>query len=149
MKKILVVAIAALALPAIGTLNGCRHGRHPGAELMIDYLAEALDLSEAQRGQADRIKAELLAKARGLKSGHLKAAVELKTLLASEEIDPERVRQLVAEHRGRMDELVDLAIARIVEFHRTLSPEQRAKLVAKMEKFRGMPGARCAFGNEE
>jgi len=37
----------------------------------------------------------------------------------------------VAEHRSRMDELVDLAIGRLAEFHRTLSPQQKAKLVDK------------------
>jgi hypothetical protein len=49
MQKILIVVVAALLLLGVGAINGCRHERHPGAELMVDYLAETLDLNEAQR----------------------------------------------------------------------------------------------------
>jgi hypothetical protein len=35
-----------------------------------------------------------------------------------------------------MDEMIDLAVVRIAEFHRTLTPEQKAKLVKKVESFR-------------
>jgi hypothetical protein len=34
-----------------------------------------------------------------------------------------------------MDEVIDLVIVRFSDFHRTLTPEQRNKLVAKLENF--------------
>jgi len=34
-----------------------------------------------------------------------------------------------------MDELIDLGIDRLVEFHKTLTPEQKTKLVKKLENF--------------
>jgi hypothetical protein len=35
-----------------------------------------------------------------------------------------------------MAEIMDLAVVRLAEFHRTLTPDQREKLVAKLEWFR-------------
>jgi hypothetical protein len=34
-----------------------------------------------------------------------------------------------------MDDLIDLMVVRISEFHRTLTPEQKEKLVSKLEDF--------------
>lgn len=143
MKKIWIVVVAALPLLGFAAINGCRHERHPGAEFMADYLAEALDLNDAQRRQADEIRAELMEKGKGLKAAHHRTAEELKALLMADTLDQERLKAIAAEHRGRMDEIVDLAILRLAEFHSTLSAEQKAKLVDKMEKFRKMHRGRC------
>lgn len=148
MQKILIVVVAALLLLGIGAINGCRHERHPGAELMVDYLAETLDLNEAQREQIESIKSELLEKGKGMRARHFASAGEFKSLLAADELDQERVRQMVAEHRAQMDGLADLAITRLAEFHRTLSAEQKAKLIEKLERFRKWHGSRLAGGRE-
>jgi len=148
MKKIWIVVVAALMLLGFAVINGCRHERHPGTEFMVDYLAEALDLNDAQRREVDNIRAELMAKGKGLKAAHHRAVDEVKGLLMADELDQERLNQLVAEHRSRMDELVDLAIGRLAEFHRTLSPQQKAKLVDKMEKFRKMRRSRWISDSE-
>jgi hypothetical protein len=55
--------------------------------------------------------------------------------LRKEEIDPENLKGLIAQKRAQMDEIINLAVARLVEFHKTLSLEQREKLVAKIEYF--------------
>jgi protein CpxP len=142
MKNTLLVLTALTLVFAAGMINGCRHERHPGAEFVVDYLAESLDVNDAQRRQMEQIKSELLTKGMAMRATHLAVASEFKTLLAADELDQERLKQIVAEHRSRMDELVDLAIGRLAEFHRTLSPEQKAKLIDKMEKFRKMHRSR-------
>ena len=142
MKNTLLVLTALTLVFAAGMINGCRHERHPGAEFVVDYLAESLDANDAQRRQMEQIKSELLAKGKAMRATHLAVASEFKTLLAADELDQERLKQIVAEHRSRMDELVDLAIGRLAEFHRTLSPEQKAKLIGKMENFRKMHRSR-------
>ena len=55
--------------------------------------------------------------------------------LRKEEISQENLKGLIAQKRTQMDEMIDLALSRLVEFHKTLSPEQREKLVAKIEYF--------------
>ena len=65
---------------------------------------------------------------------------ELVTQLRSEEIDKVRVKALVGEHRAQMDEIIDLIVDRLAEFHKTLTPEQKDKLVAKIETFKKWHG---------
>ena len=53
--------------------------------------------------------------------------------LEKEEMDADALKQIADLHRARMDEFIDLGIDRLVEFHKTLTPEQKAKLVQKLE----------------
>jgi hypothetical protein len=55
--------------------------------------------------------------------------------LRKEDINQENLKGLIAQKRAQMDDMIDLAMARLIEFHKTLSPEQREKLVAKIEYF--------------
>ena len=65
---------------------------------------------------------------------------ELVAQLRREEIDKVRGKALVAEHRAQMDEILDLLVDRLAEFHKTLTPAQREKLVAKIETFKKWHG---------
>jgi len=51
-----------------------------------------------------------------------------------DEISKENLDQVIAQNRVRMDELIGVLADGIVEFHRMLSPQQRDKLVAELEK---------------
>jgi len=52
MKKIWIVVVAVLPLLGFAVINGCRHERYPGAEFIVDYLAEALDLNDANAARS-------------------------------------------------------------------------------------------------
>ena len=106
----------------------------------MDYIAETLDLTEGQQEQLNLIKNELLEKGKQMRAGHHTMHEEIVAQLGSEEINQERLKVLIAERRSQMDEFIDLAVARLAEFHRTLTPEQRAKLVAKIETFKKWHG---------
>ncbi len=131
----LITVVAALGLGS-ALFIGCRHeGPQRGAAFMMDYLTEALDLDEAQQAKAAAYKDEILAKVLAMRSENKQMHDEIKAQLGSEEIDTTRVKEIVAGHRAKMDEVIDLVVDRVADFHRTLSPEQRAKLVEKLEKF--------------
>jgi len=115
---------------------GCNHRGHDrGAAFMLDYMVEALDLNEDQQAMASSFKDEIMAKVKGMHSGKKQMHDEIKAQLAGKSIDKLRVKALVAEHRAGMDEVIDLVVDRVAEFHATLSPEQRTKLINKLEKF--------------
>jgi Spy/CpxP family protein refolding chaperone len=103
---------------------------------MVDYISETLDLSESQQDQLDEIKNELLAKAQGMHADKETMREELIAQLRSEEIDQELVKAKIVDHRAKMDEIVDLIVVRLAEFHKTLTPEQKEKLIAKIETFK-------------
>jgi len=117
--------------------SGCRrHSHGHKAEFMVDYISEALDLNESQQAQLDQIKDELMAKAKGMHADKESLHEELVTQLRSEEIDQVRVKAVIAEHREKMDEIIDLVVVRLAEFHKTLTAEQKEKLIAKIETFK-------------
>ena len=138
LRTITLVTVVAVLVIGLGSalFIGCRHdGPHKGAAFMMDYMTEALDLNEDQQAKATAYKDEILTKVSSMRSEKKQMHDEIKAQLSSPEINTTRVKELVAEHRAGMDEVVDLVVNRIADFHRTLSPEQRDKLVAKLEKF--------------
>ena len=134
-KKVTIVLICVFISAAL-LFTGCRsHSPEGKAEFMADYIAETLDLNDGQRAQLDEIKEEFLAKAKEMHAQKEAMHAELVAELRKEDINQENLKGLIAQKRAQMDEIINLAMIRLVEFHKTLSPEQREKLVAKLEYF--------------
>lgn len=135
-KKGLYIALIIGLVFGVGFFSGCRpHGHHRGAEFVVDYVSEVLDLTEAQQQQLNQIKEELMAKREQMHATKARYHDEIVAQLLSEEINQARVKEIIAEHRAQMDEMVDLMVGRFAEFHSTLTPEQKTKLVNKLEEF--------------
>ena len=136
LRKGLYIALMISLVFGVGFFSGCRpHGHGRGAEFAVDYVSEVLDLNEAQQAHLDKIKGEMMQKREQMHANKDKHHDEIIAQLSSEEIDQERVQVIIAEHRAQMDEMIDLIVVRFAEFHRTLTPEQKAKLVNKVEDF--------------
>jgi Spy/CpxP family protein refolding chaperone len=103
---------------------------------MVDYISETLDLNDTQQAQLNQIKDDVMTKARQMRTDKESMREEFVAQLRSEEIDEVRVKAVIAEHRAQMDEVVDLIVGRMAEFHKTLTPEQKEKLVTKIETFK-------------
>ena len=136
-KKTLLITLVIGLFTTLSLVSGCRHhsGSHR-AEFMVDYVTESLDLNADQATQLNQIKDEIIGKAREMHASRETMFNEAVTQLRSQAIDADYVKALIAEHRARMDELIDFAVPRLIEFHGTLTPAQREKLVAKLEKFK-------------
>jgi len=136
-KKGLYILLIGMLVSGAALFSGCRrHSHGHKAEFMVDYISETLDLNESQQAQLDQIKDELMAKARLMHAEKESMHEELVTQLRSEEIDQVRVKAVIAEHRAQMDEIIDLIVVRLAEFHKTLTAEQKEKLIAKIETFK-------------
>ena len=141
LKKGLVMLTIALLIAAVAGFSACRRHSHAHkAEFMVDYITETLDLDESQQEQLNQIKDEVMAEAKEMHANKESMHAELVAQLRSEEIDQALVRARIAEHRAKMDRIIDLLVMRIAEFHKTLTPEQKEKLVAKLETFKKWHG---------
>ncbi len=137
LKKGLTIAIICVSIAAALIFTGCRsHSGPDRVEFMVDYIAETLDLTDPQREQLDGIKEEFIAKAQEMHENKAAMHAEFLAELRKAEIDQEKVKDLIAQKRAQMDEIINLTVVRLAEFHSTLTPEQREKLVAKLEYFR-------------
>ena len=140
-RKGLTISIIALLIAGVAGLSGCRRHSHAHkAEFMVDYITETLDLTESQQEQLNRIKDELMEKAQQMHTNKESMHAELVVQLRSEEIDQGLVKAKIAEHRAQMDEIIDLIVVRFAEFHKTLTAEQKEKLIAKLETFKKWHG---------
>ena len=141
LKKGLNLSLIVVLLIGIVGFAGCRrHSPDQKAEFMVDYVSEALDLNESQQVQLDQIKDELVEKGIQMHADRAAMHAELAAQLRSDEIDQGRIIAMVTERRVKMEELINLGIERLAEFHKTLTPEQREKLVAKLESFKKWHG---------
>jgi len=141
LRTTLILLAVMAAVGGLLGLGGCRdRAHHRGAEFMLDYLSETLDLSADQQEALEQIKTEMFAQIRQMRAQREAHHGELMAQLRAEEMDAARLKELIAQHRAQMDALMDLGVERLVAFHRTLSPEQKEKLAAKIEKFHSWHG---------
>ena len=141
LKKGLNISMIALLIAGVAGFSGCRRHSHAHkAEFMVDYISETLDLTESQQEQLNQIKDELMEKAQQMHADKESMHAELVAQLRSEEIDQALVKAKIAEHRAQMDDIIDLVVVRFAEFHKTLTAEQKEKLIAKIETFKKWHG---------
>lgn len=141
-KNVSKLFVVLLLIVGVAAFSGCRRHSHAHkAEFMVDYISESLDLDESQKEHLNQIKDEVMGKAKQMHADKEVMREELITQLKSEAIDTEAVKEMVAKHRARMDEIIDLLVDRLAEFHKTLTPEQKDKLVAKIETFKKWHGS--------
>ena len=141
LKKGLYLSLITFLLVGIVGFAGCRRpSPDQKAEFMVDYVAETLDLNESQRAHLDQIKDELIEKAIQMRADKTAMHAEIIAQLRSEEIDQDRLKAMITDHKNKMEALIDLGIVRLAEFHKTLTSEQREKLVAKLESFKKWHG---------
>ena len=141
LKKGLHLSLIVVLLIGIVGFAGCRrHSPDQKAEFMVDYVSETLDLSESQRAHLDLIKEEMREKAMEMRADKKTMHTELVAQLKSEKIDKDSLKAMVNDHKIKMEALIDHGIERLAEFHETLTPEQREKLVAKVESFKKWHG---------
>ena len=141
LKKRWSIVMIALLIAAVAGFSGCRSHSHANkAAFMVDYISETLDLSESQQEQLNRIKDELMEKAQQMRANRASVFQVLVAQLRREEIDQAQVKAMIAEHRAQMDEIIDLIVDRLAEFHKTLTQEQKEKLISKIETFKKWHG---------
>ncbi len=141
-KKKSIIALTAVALCSMLIFAGCKRAHHHRGEFAFDYVVEVLDLTESQEKKLDSIREEILAKVELMHKEKEQMHDTLKGQIKSESIDKEVIRRLVKEHRAQMDSVIELSIDKLADFHADLTPDQRTKLVSKLEKFEKRKG-RC------
>ena len=84
--------------------------------------------------QLDGIKDEFIAKAKEMHAQKEAMHAAFMAELRKEEINRENLKDLIDQKRAQIDEFINLAMDRLIEFHKTLSAEQREKLATKKHR---------------
>ena len=135
-KKTLFTAITLVLIFGMTLYVGCKpNGHGKGHAFALDYISETLDLTEAQALELAAIQKEVESEIKTLHKDKLAMRDTLKEQIAVEQMDKTMIKSLVDNHRKKIDQIIDLVIDRLVVFHRGLTPDQKAKLIKKIEKF--------------
>ena len=139
-------AAIAITVSALLLVSGCRHySPEKRVDWMLKRFCRDLKLTETQKQQLDRFKTELIIKAREVWVGHVNTMDEVGIQLRSDEFDREHIQDIIAGKTAKREELMSLFITRLAEFHSTLTPEQRTKLVKKLDKMKKWRKRHCRF----
>jgi Spy/CpxP family protein refolding chaperone len=145
-KKHMVVAgvlVAAVMLTLGAGMLYAHFGPHwgPGcgspeerAAWITERVTKRLELTDAQRHDLEAMVIELGGKRKEAREFHLKARGELLGMLREENLDGNRVKQLVSEHKQFIGKMLAGLEERLTEFGGTLTPEQRARLADMIEE---------------
>jgi Spy/CpxP family protein refolding chaperone len=139
MKRVawIIATLVAVLVGAIGFA-----GYHPGSSFthgrftncLMEKFADKLELNNQQKDELTQIVEEVKGKHQEMHPMRAGIKKEIISELRNQEIDRNKVDSLYNDAKERIDEMYDFLVSRFLEFHKTLTPEQREKLVEEMEK---------------
>ncbi len=132
-KHRLATLAVLMALSAL-IVTGCYRTPEQRAEYFVKRMAAELKLNDAQKAQLEKIKGEFLARRPEMAKLREESVKEANELMRSPEIDKAKLNALIEKNTSQLDDFVRFVFAKFTEIHDMLTPEQRDKLVAMVEK---------------
>jgi Spy/CpxP family protein refolding chaperone len=143
------ITIAAILVFVLMFVGSC-HPRHPrhwygpsgyrSPEKRVAWLkeeiSERLELDDAQQARLDEITSDIVEKGEEMRAVRTSIRETFISEFSKDEINKENLTRIFSDNKNKIDEMILLFTDRLVEFHQMLRPEQRAKLVAEIEKHR-------------
>ncbi len=148
MKKKIIITVGVISLLLIGLAiaGGPGGGWHLTPEekvgLVKSRIVEKLGLDDAQKSALDRITGEILAEHQQVSESREAFKSSFLALLQKENLTAEELKTLFDTKKPTIDNWMQMAAGHIAEFHRILTPEQRATLIDEIESYHGR---RCRF----
>lgn len=143
LKKTITVALITLLVCGLMGFAGCRRQGPAGqAAFMMDYLSEMLDLTENQQALLKQYVKDVFQKGMELRKEQAKVKEAVIGQFKNETMDQQAILNLITQNKAGQDEFARLVVQRISDFHKMLTPEQRAKLLKKIEESKAFREAR-------
>lgn len=131
-----VLIVGALALTA------CARHRSPEerADWVTKRIAKQLDLDEQQRAKLEAVKQEMLTARGRLGKEEQTLFDDVVAQIQADRLDQAKVIQLLERRQELQRQVAPQVVAKIAEFHASLTPEQKAKAVEQLRHFRERMG---------
>ena len=147
LKKTIYSLVILAIISSLLLVSACRHySPEKRTQWMMKKFTKDLELNNSQKEQLDVFKTEILMKGRELKVAYKNTMEELGLQLRSEEFDKQKVKDAVSRITAPQDEFISLFIEKLADFHSTLTVEQKAILVKKIDKMKNHGKRRCRMG---
>ncbi len=135
LSKKIIIPVSILLLVGLAAFVGCRHSSpEKRADRFARYLADELDLSDEQRAMVDTFKNEINVRKQKMRADRHATMEAVMAQLKQETMDEAQLKTLIFAHRPQVEALIEYTIDSVAELHRSLTPEQRGRLIAKLEE---------------
>ncbi len=135
-SRYLVLVIVLLTFLVALITTGCYYHRTPEerAEHVVKHLVTTLNLDSAQTAKLEKMKEEFLTRRPDIVKMREESFTDIKEMMLSPQLDQTRLNARMEKIQSHTSDLIRFVFAKFTELHDMLTPEQRAKLVAEMEK---------------
>ena len=134
LKKISIISFVGILLISLVAFVGCRQSSALGrTAFMMDYLTEMLDLTPDQQAQLKQYVGEVFQKGKELRPYKQEIRKAVVAELKKDTMDQEALVGLILQNQARSEEIIRLIVQRTADFHKSLTTEQKAKLIKKIE----------------
>jgi Spy/CpxP family protein refolding chaperone len=136
--------LLALLLPV--ALAGCHHGGHgelteeqlrDRAEDAAEFIAKRADATDEQEQRIEQVLDALIPDLLALRPERQALADELKSALAADPVDPQRIEAVRQKGLALLDRASTRASQALVDSARVLDQKQRARLLEQWQRHRG------------
>lgn len=124
-----------LAVGSLGFLAaGCHRSPEEKMTAISEKIADKLDFNEQQKALLADIVAEMKKDFAEHKAQRASTRGDIKSMILSDDLDKAKVKEMIKARQERMDSKIDKYLDRVAALHKTLTPEQKAELIEKLEK---------------
>ncbi len=132
MFKRITLAVALVA--SLGTVAACGFSEERTAQIFVNHTARKLELSDQQKARLFDVATVALEFHADMTKDEKQLREELLTMYQSDELDTNRINAVLTEKEQIFRRYSRLLIADIAEFHSTLTPEQKDKILELLKK---------------
>ncbi len=133
-KYVLLIIGLFAVLSALVITGCCRRTPEQRAEHVVKHLVSTLGLDAEQTAKLEKMKEEFLARRPDIRKMREESMADLKEMMLSAQIDQAKLNARTEKIQAHAGGMITFLSAKFAELHDILTPEQRAKLVAEMEK---------------
>jgi len=135
-RSILTLGFSALIVTLVSCRPWMSHSPVERAHFIAKRISKELKLNDAQKAVLEKIKLEVIAKWQQNEIERNKLFASVTELIKSENPDRAKIDELQKKHRLLRSNTEDFMLEKILEFHKILTPEQRAKAAEKFDTMR-------------
>ena len=111
-------------------------GSHDDGYRKIDRIAEKLDLNGAQKAKLQAVQESFQEVRQAMSQARAQTFDEVLDLVSSETLDQSRIQGIVKQHQSIVENFTPKVTAKIADFHAVLTPEQKARAVEFLQKWK-------------
>ncbi len=104
------------------------------AEGMVSHLVATMKLDATQTAKLEKMKEEFLAQRQDMQKMRAESFADFKEMMLSPQLDQTRLNARMEKIQAHTSDMIRFVSAKFAELHDMLTPEQRSRLLAEMEK---------------